>query len=282
MPPKQSMEGNISRNRLAQAKEAFQRAEEERKRRESSEMSDNMKKHLAPKSFEGIPPNKAGSSSSTTRKKRWKPFKLPSFNANNSMSSISELEPVLVFDQSQCSNMSSLSQLTISNGSLQLSFSNCVTQGPSLFDLDGQEKVHTAAPKLPLRRRGTSLSELEFEGERSDSSLSLEDIIEETTNHSTSSNTTATTEATTVDTGGRQWSEPSTSDRKGVSMPIRSDSIKDTYGPKINSLQSSFCSDTSWLSESSFAEEESYDSSHLSISTTSFEEESASVSLDEE
>uniref|UniRef100_A0A7S3LEX6 Uncharacterized protein n=1 Tax=Amphora coffeiformis TaxID=265554 RepID=A0A7S3LEX6_9STRA len=114
-------------------------------------------------------------------------------NLNTSISSISELEPVISFNDSGPLNMSSLSCLTGSTDSLQLSFLGMppLAQGPSLFEAAVHEKnAARMAPKMPTR--GLSEAHLDC-GHNSNGSLSLDDIIEETTNHSCTTTTTATT-----------------------------------------------------------------------------------------
>jgi hypothetical protein len=261
----------IRRNRLERAQEAFAVREQQQQRHEQNDEKDESAKTMAL-----LGPINRSSVIASTKKKRAKPGKLTSFNANSSMASISELQPVLEFDESQCSNISSLSQLTISNGSLQLSFSNCVTQGPSLFETDSQEKIHTSAPRLP-KRRTTSISSIDFDGEGSDSSLSLEDIMEESCHSTSSHTTTAITEAPTVTTTSatgsvdHRWSEPTTpkGEETGVQMPIRSESYRFKAG-------SSFSSQKSFQSDSTLAEENLSASSLMSNSTTSFNNESSS------
>ena len=168
---------------------------------------------------------------------------------NVSISSISEEEAVLSFDDSGLSSMSSLTHFTCSSSSLQssslLSFGP-VTQGPSLFETTNVERKGASAPKMPRRAndsRRNVVATLErtnndhhrhrhdnhedveddecndIADDLSNGSLTLDDILEESYHSSTS---TTTTTATTA----RQWSETaSPSSKHGVPMPTRGDSF---------------------------------------------------------
>ena len=171
-------------------------------------------------------------------------------NGNSSISSISELEPVVSFDDSGFSNISSITHLTGSNCSLQFSFSNWITQGPDVFGTEVLEKKDLCAPQLP--KRIDSVANLEW-GNESSSSLCLEDIKEES-NHSSETATTTT---------GRPWTEgvPAPKD-KSVCMPRRADSITE------NEFERSWASASSTslpLDESSTVL--SFDSSNESLSS---------------
>lgn len=128
-------------------------------------------------------------------------------NFNASISSISELEPVISFNESESLNMSSLSYLAGSNDSSQLLLFAMppLAQGPSSFETAVHETARMA-PKMPTR--GLSESNLNC-GNDSNGSLLLDDIIEETTNHSCTASTCADTATaiTTNTTTGRPWSE---------------------------------------------------------------------------
>lgn len=162
---------------------------------------------------------------------------LPMIRMNASISSICEDEPVIAFDDSGLTDMSSLSCLTCSNSSLI----GPVTQGPSLFDESSSgagrmDNRATDAPKMPRRgpdsRRNLMLSgsslqltndnDNDVDDDDEDSiddfddasvgSLTLEDIVEES-NHSSSTRSTVTTKS-------RQWND-SGPKLRGMSIPTR-------------------------------------------------------------
>ena len=178
---------------------------------------------------------------------------------NSSISSITEFGPI-TFHESQYSNVSSLSHLTLSNGSFKVCIPNCVTQGPRLFETSEQS---TQAPKKPVRlsnSRHKHSSRRETDLHDSDSSLSLEEIIEESLHSCSSSTTTPTTAVATVTS--RQWCEGAASPQV-MSMPIRADSVSNILDTSL--AASTFASCSSWASvgeESQSWAEDYYDDSH--------------------
>ena len=149
---------------------------------------------------------------------------------NASISSISEDEPVLSFNDSGLSSMSSLSQLTGSSNedsAAQLAYLNLgpVTQGPSLFETPEIELRCSTAPMMPRRsgacqpkiictaswrknpfpeNKGSSTNHhcVDINDDASTGSLTLEDILEES-NHSCSSHAATSSAATEP----KQWSQ---------------------------------------------------------------------------
>ena len=173
----------------------------------------------------------------------------PSFKKdimNTSMSSISELEAVITFnDEASFSNMSNLSYMTGSYDSLQLSFLGTPTlaQGPSLFVTE--KTASRMAPKMP--RRDTSEARLEC-GNDSDGSLSLDEmmdeiIMEEASSHSCASPTSPPTIARPC---SRPWSEGANC--KAVNMPMRSNSLHSDASESSASLSDSSTSASSFAS----------------------------------
>eukprot|EP00977_Amphora_coffeiformis_P008456 scaffold1915_cov144-Amphora_coffeaeformis.AAC.9 len=153
---------------------------------------------------------------------------------NISFSSISELDAVISFNDSGSMNMSSISHMSGSYGSLQGSFQGSfsggvpIIPGTSRFESSGPEQTAavTAAPKMP--QRGGSAGDLQY-GHDSNASLSLDDIIEETSNHSAcASNET-----------GRHWNEGTAVSSNGVHMPVRAESFSNN-----NESDSSFASES--------------------------------------
>mmetsp|Transcript_11367 Transcript_11367/g.21704 ORF Transcript_11367/g.21704 Transcript_11367/m.21704 type:complete len:297 (-) Transcript_11367:119-1009(-) len=144
----------------------------------------------------------------------------------SSISSISELEAVVIFDDPNTSG-SSFSQLTGSSGSFQFSLPGAapITQGPSKFETTRLEKGSTA-PKMP--KRGNSIRHLDC-GNDSCDSLNLGDIVEEEPTSPTC-NTSHTT--------GRPWFEGCLASSQGVIMPIREDSV-DNITNESSALESS-------------------------------------------
>lgn len=167
--------------RLLAAREACDRVRERMRSRQSHVASVIARK----KEEEGNIPNRPkaafhrGVTGQDGKAAQWirKPTNKKRSPLNASISSISELEPVTIFNDSASLNMSSLSYLTGSNESMHLSFSGVPTlaQGPSLFEADEPEKhSSSAAPKMPRR----SEARMDF-GNDSNSSLSLDDIMQE-------------------------------------------------------------------------------------------------------
>lgn len=127
---------------------------------------------------------------------------------DSSISSIQEGEPVLCFDESGLSSLSSLSQLTFSSSSNSLQMTKRpTTQGPSLFESTNGELRCALAPRMPTRANEQQEVEHDHDDD-SDRSLGLDDILEES-NHSASSHHTT----------GRQWS--TTGGEKAARMPTR-------------------------------------------------------------
>ena len=177
----------------------------------------------------------------------------------SSISSISELEAVVIFNDSKSSG-SSFSQLTGSSGSFQYSFSGAspVTQGPSKFETACLEK-HSLAPKMP--KRGGSTRQLES-GNDSCNSLNLVDIEEEDPTSPTCNTSTTT---------GRPWSEGCLATSQGVSMPIREDSVDNISMPiREDSLGNITDESSVWISESSVSGVSFYSSSLGSSAADSF------------
>ena len=170
--------------------------------------------------------------------KRMSSKRLAMMRMNASISSITEDEPIVCFDGSGLTDMSSLSFLTCSSGSLQqLPNLGLFTQGPSLFD---EGRGSTAAPKMPKRandsRQNLALSGTDLDlgdsqnedenaidcyydnhqrDDDSAGSLSLEDILEESNHSSSTANT-------------RQWNESSPKEGAAtgaVKMPTRGESL---------------------------------------------------------
>ena len=110
----------------------------------------------------------------------------------SSISSISELEAVVMFDDPNTSSGSSFSQLTGSSGSLQffLPCSAPITQGPSKFETTCLEKCSTMAPKMP--RRGNSIRHLECGNNDSCDSLNFVDIVDKEQTSPTCNTSTTT------------------------------------------------------------------------------------------
>ena len=160
------------------------------------------------------------------------------FRMSSSFGSISELEPVEDF----CDSMSSLSQLTGSGDSLQLSLSSfiAIAQGPSLFDSPQSEKNAVSAPKMPQRGYISDPGDDHDDDDDSEGSISLEDIIEEASGHT----------CDTTDMQGRTWSEATRTGALGVNMPIRADSISDNDSFAAGSSGTISLSDSILLNDS--------------------------------
>ena len=220
---------------LAGAKEARKRAKEKARSmharifRKKDEGSDGAKSHptrlLA---IDGACRNVSSKPSFSTPMKRVKKIR-QSFRAvsNSSLSSISQDDVFAFHNNSGSSSLSSLTNATGSSGSLHASLtglmtSGFVTQGPSKFETIEGHTNSCHAPRMPKRRSNKNLME---ECNGSNDSLSLEDIVEESSHHNI----------------GREWAEKSPpGSNHGVAMPVRHNS----YGEDlVHNLYSSLTSE---------------------------------------
>lgn len=229
-----------SEKRLADAKEARKRAKEKARSMHAqifNKKDEKLKGNFPIQASTTSHRTRVASMSSrpivataTNKKKR------PTVNGNGSVGnfsigSISELDAIVTFNDSGHMNMSSISHMSGSSyDSLQKSFSGGVPiiQGASRFESTGSEQRAsvTDAPKMP--RRGSSDRDLPFWHD-SNTSLSLDDIIEEDSSHS----------GHATDEPGRCWKEGTTVGSHGVKMPIRAESFANR-----DESESSFASDS--------------------------------------
>lgn len=157
-----------------------------------------------------------------------------SIGNNSSISSISELEAVITFNDDG-SAASSISQLTGSFNSIHSAFVNsCVTQGPSVFETKAVEKRSCTAPRMPSRAISKRQLDCDESNDESNSSLSLEDIKEDVT----------TTTGTMSPEATREWTVSSHRKTQEMNMPVRVGSI-----PEIDADMKELCRD--WVEKRS-------------------------------